>query len=90
LQDYRLDGLRLDMTAFIRNADGDGDPGRDIADGWQLLQAINADVAASQSWKIVTAEDMQGDDCITRPEAEGAQASPLSGTPTSCGSCARP
>lgn len=81
LQDYRLDGLRLDMTAFIRNADGGSDPARDIPDGWQLLQEINADVAAAQPWKIVAAEDMQGNDWITRPAADGGAGFPTQWDP---------
>ncbi|MBV8527182.1 MAG: alpha amylase C-terminal domain-containing protein [Candidatus Dormibacteraeota bacterium] len=73
LEDYRLDGLRLDATAFIRNTGGDGDPSQDIPDGWRLLQEINDAVDGSQPWKLVIAEDMQGDGWITRPSgAEGA------------------
>jgi 1,4-alpha-glucan branching enzyme len=73
LQDYRLDGLRLDATAVIRNVYGDGDPAWDIPEGWQLLQQINDAVDGSQPWKIVIAEDMQDNDWITRPvPAQGA------------------
>jgi 1,4-alpha-glucan branching enzyme len=73
LQDYRLDGLRLDATAFIRNIEGDGDPSADIPEGRELLQQINDAVDGSQPWKIVIAEDMQNDDWITRPApAQGA------------------
>jgi len=71
LQDYRLDGLRLDATAYIRNTDGDGDPTADIPDGWLLLQQVNDAIAAAQPWKVTIAEDMQGDDWITRPTAAG-------------------
>lgn len=81
LRDYRLDGLRLDMTAYIRNADGGSDPARDIADGWRLLQEINADVVADQPWKIVAAEDMQGNDWITRPAADGGAGFPTQWDP---------
>jgi len=73
LQDYRLDGLRLDATAVIRNVYGGGDPAWDIPEGWQLLQQINDAVDGSQPWKIVIAEDMQDNDWITRPvPAQGA------------------
>jgi 1,4-alpha-glucan branching enzyme len=67
LQDYRLDGLRLDATAYVRNSGGDGDPSLDIPDGWLLLQELNDRVDAAQPWKLVVAEDMQGNDWITRP-----------------------
>src|SRR5579859_1479431 len=69
LQDYRLDGLRLDATAYVRNVGGNGDPSLDIPDGWGLLQQINDAVDGSQPWKIVIAEDMQGNGSITRPTA---------------------
>jgi 1,4-alpha-glucan branching enzyme len=73
LRDYRLDGLRLDATAFIRNINGDGDPAWDIPEGWQLLQQINDAVDGSQPWKIVIAEDMQNNDWVTRSaSAQGA------------------
>jgi 1,4-alpha-glucan branching enzyme len=73
LQDYRLDGLRLDATAFIRNVFGDSDPAWDIPEGWELLQQINGAVDGSQPWKIIIAEDMQDNDWITRPaQAQGA------------------
>jgi 1,4-alpha-glucan branching enzyme len=71
LEDYRIDGLRLDATAYIRNATGGTDPGQDIADGWLLLQEINDDIASAQPWKITIAEDMRGNDWITRPTASG-------------------
>jgi 1,4-alpha-glucan branching enzyme len=67
LRDYRLDGLRLDATGFIRNVAGDGDPSQDIPEGWLLLQQMNDAVDGSQPWKIMIAEDMQGNDWITRP-----------------------
>jgi len=81
LRDYRLDGLRLDATAYVRNADGDGDPARDIADGWRLLQEINDDVAANQPWKIAAAEDMQGNQWITRPTSDGGAGFPTQWDP---------
>jgi 1,4-alpha-glucan branching enzyme len=68
---YRLDGLRLDATAYIRNVTGGSDPAQDIPDGWRLLQAINDDTAAAQPWKIRIAEDMRNDEWITKPTAEG-------------------
>src|SRR5579859_240062 len=70
LQEYRLDGLRLDATAYVRNIGGDGDPSLDIPDGWGLLQQINDAIDGSQPWKIVIAEDMQGNDSITGPTGE--------------------
>ncbi|MGI8804007.1 MAG: alpha-amylase family glycosyl hydrolase [Solirubrobacteraceae bacterium] len=71
LDHYRLDGLRFDATAAIRNIDGGGDPSEDIPDGWRLLADINDDVNARESWKLTIAEDMQNNDWLTRATAGG-------------------
>ncbi|MGH3546995.1 MAG: alpha-amylase family glycosyl hydrolase [Pseudonocardiaceae bacterium] len=78
---YRLDGLRLDATAAIRNATGGSDPGQDIPDGWRLLQTINDDVATAQPWKIRIAEDMRNNEWVTKPTAEGGAGFPAQWDP---------
>jgi len=41
LSEYRLDGLRVDSTIYMRNTEGrDNDPAHDIPDAWYLLQDI--------------------------------------------------
>ena len=67
LDEYRMDGLRFDATAYIRNIDGDGDPSRDIPEAWALLQTINDQLTAAHPAKITIAEDNQSNDWITRP-----------------------
>lgn len=89
LRDYRLDGLRLDATAYIRNIVWDGDPSQDIPDGWQLLEQINDAIDGSQPWKITIAEDMQDNDWITRPTAAQGPGSTPSGIRASCSRCVR-
>ncbi len=66
LEEYRMDGLRLDSVVNIRKANG-----TDIPDGWSLLQWINDEVSARQPWKIRIAEDLQGNDWITKPTVTG-------------------
>jgi 1,4-alpha-glucan branching enzyme len=61
LHKYRLDGLRLDSVSNIRSA-----AGRDLPDGWSLLQWIHDDLRASQPWKITVAEDLQNNEWITK------------------------
>jgi 1,4-alpha-glucan branching enzyme len=62
------DGLRWDMTAYIRNWNGrNNDPAGDIADGWSLMQEINAEIAAIVPTAVRMAEDMQDNEWITRP-----------------------
>ncbi len=74
LQEFQVDGLRLDATAYIRNVYGNNnDPANDLAGGWHLLQWINNDLryAIGQPWKITIAEDLQGNDWITRCTGAG-------------------
>jgi 1,4-alpha-glucan branching enzyme len=66
LNDYRVDGLRWDSTVNIRTG-----AGRDIAEGWGLLQRVNDAVDHSQPWKIMIAEDLQSNDWITRGTGGG-------------------
>lgn len=71
LQEYHVDGLRLDMTLFMRNVHGNSDPRGDLPDGWSLVQWINREVRERFPGRITIAEDLQTDDRITKPENEG-------------------
>jgi 1,4-alpha-glucan branching enzyme len=73
LQDYRVDGLRMDAIAFIRNVHGEEDPGADLPDGWSLMRWINEEIDQTMPWKITIAEDMRGKEAITAPVAQGGQ-----------------
>ena len=66
LHKYRIDGLRLDSVVNIRRVDG-----RDLPDGWRLLQWINDEIRTAQPWKITVAEDLQNDEWITKDTAAG-------------------
>jgi|GEM_PF-138203 len=74
LREFRIDGLRWDATAYIRNVDGnDGSPSGDIGDGWTLMQEITSETDAAQPWKLHIAEDLRANEWITREaEAGGA------------------
>jgi 1,4-alpha-glucan branching enzyme len=72
LEEFRLDGLRWDATAYVRNVNGnDGDPAHDLADGWSLMQAINAETDARQPWKLHVAEDLRGNGWLVRATGDG-------------------
>lgn len=66
LEEYRIDGLRWDATAYIRNVYGrNDDPGSDIGDGWHLMQWVNNEIDARQPWKISIAEDLRNNPWLT-------------------------
>jgi 1,4-alpha-glucan branching enzyme len=61
LNKYRLDGLRFDSVSNIRGVDG-----RDLPDGWSILQWIHNEIRSMQPWKITIAEDLQNNEWITK------------------------
>jgi len=71
LEEFHLDGLRLDMTLYMRNVHGNGDPGADIPDGWSLAQWINEEVQQKFPSAIVIAEDLHNNDWLTKSVGAG-------------------
>ncbi len=67
LTDYRLDGLRIDSTIYMRNTEGhDNDPPHDIPDAWYLLQDIVNLAHKVNPRAIVIAEDCANSAFITK------------------------
>jgi 1,4-alpha-glucan branching enzyme len=54
-----LDGLRFDMTLYIRNVRGDEGEGDALAEGWSLLRWINEEVEDRFPGRITIAEDLR-------------------------------
>ncbi|SFJ11019.1 alpha-amylase family glycosyl hydrolase [Albimonas pacifica] len=72
LADYGVDGLRFDMTLYIRTISGDEhSEGDQIPDGWSLMQEITAAMAERFPGRIAIAEDLRRCAAITGPVAEG-------------------
>ncbi|WP_373650039.1 MULTISPECIES: alpha-amylase family glycosyl hydrolase [unclassified Schlesneria] len=71
LEDFHLDGLRYDMTLFIRTVRGDSDPQAELPDGWNLIQGMNGAIRAKYPAKLLIAEDLQNNDWLTKDPAEG-------------------
>jgi 1,4-alpha-glucan branching enzyme len=72
MKDCHLDGLRVDSTIFIRNVKGrNNDPGNDLGDGWGLLQAITELSKEINPNSITIAEDVSGNEYITKKMEEG-------------------
>jgi len=69
LNEYRVDGLRYDMTAYIRQVDVMSESS--IAEGWGLMQWINGDVASRFPGKLLVAEDLQSNEYLTRRAESG-------------------
>ncbi len=69
LHDYHVDGLRLDMTPYIRSVNGSG---IDLPDGWDLMRWINLSIREQYPGRIAIAEDMQADPRISQVEGHGA------------------
>lgn len=71
LEEYHIDGLRWDATAYIRNLDGSSDPANDIPEGWELTRWINSEIKARQPWKISIAEDLRRSEWLTKDLGAG-------------------
>ena len=71
LQDYHCDGLRWDSTINIRNVYGNNnDPSNDIPAGWELMRLINDEMASRFPNRLMIAEDLQGNEAITKPSSQ--------------------
>lgn len=68
LEEFQIDGLRLDATAYIRSVNGFADG---LPDGWNLMQWINREVNTRQPWKLMIAEDLRENEWITKPAEQG-------------------
>jgi 1,4-alpha-glucan branching enzyme len=72
LEEYHVDGLRFDMTLYIRNVRGnEHDPGDSLADGWGLMRWINDEVRRQFPGRITIAEDLRSNAAITRDDGAG-------------------
>src|SRR5205823_1842481 len=66
LEEYRMDGLRWDSTKNIRTAGG-----RNDVEGWQLMQRVNDAKGGAQPWKLMIAEDLDGNEWLTKRTGAG-------------------
>ncbi len=68
LDEFRLDGHRLDGTKYIRKVDQFGP---DIPEGWSLLQWVNDSVNAGNVGKISICEDLDNNEWLTKSTGAG-------------------
>jgi 1,4-alpha-glucan branching enzyme len=72
LTEYRVDGLRIDSTIYMRNTKGpEGDTSHDIGDAWSLLQEMTSLAHKINPAALIVAEDSSGSEYVTKPVAEG-------------------
>ncbi len=69
LESFHLDGLRYDMTPYMRSVDATS---TDIPEGWSLCRWINTEVRAKYPRKILIAEDLHSLSAISSTGPEGA------------------
>jgi 1,4-alpha-glucan branching enzyme len=74
LSEYKLDGLRIDSTIYMRNTEGtDGDSAHDIPEAWSLMQEITHLAHQLNPSALVIAEDAASSPDITNGrDANGA------------------
>lgn len=65
LEEYHIDGLRMDMIPYMRNVNADGNLSNDLQEGYSLIQWINTEIKSRYSNKFIVAEDLHNLACIT-------------------------
>ncbi len=68
LEEFWIDGLRVDGTKYIRSIP---ETGVELADGWSWMMWLNETVNDRQPWKMLVAEDFGDNDWITKGTEEG-------------------
>ena len=69
LRDYHVDGLRFDMTPYMRSVNAGT---LDLPDGWSLQSWINRWIREQFPDAITIAEDLHGEPLVTSTAPEGA------------------
>ena len=69
LEEYRVDGLRLDMTAYMRTVEGNENTS--IPDGWNTIKWLNNQVAEHFPGHITIAEDLRNNNYLTLDQSLG-------------------
>lgn len=74
LNEYMIDGLRVDSTIYMRNTRGpEGDKSTEIPEAWSLLQEMTTLAHKVNPHSLMVAEDSSVNDFMTKPvEAGGA------------------
>lgn len=68
LRDYHADGLRLDMTPYMRTVDG---ASGEIPEGWTMMHDVGRVVREEFPGKVVIAEDLHNNPAVSSTEPGG-------------------
>lgn len=71
IEEFHVDGLRMDMVPYIRHVNGDENPEGMLQDGYSLIRWINGEIREKYPHKFTVAEDLHGLDLITAPVQQG-------------------
>jgi 1,4-alpha-glucan branching enzyme len=72
LEEFNVDGLRFDMTKYIRDCQGsDYSPETEIPEGWSLLQWLNDEIAQHFPGRLTIAEDLGKNAWLTKTVGAG-------------------
>ena len=69
VEEYHVDGLRMDMTLYVRSVRADGEP--NLPDGWSLLQWVNGEIREKHPNTLTIAEDLQKSEWLTKTVGGG-------------------
>lgn len=70
--EFKVDGLRIDSTIYMRNIDGNNDNhALDIPEAWSLLAEINDLARKINPGALMIAEDNSSNDGIVKPTNQG-------------------
>nr|WP_269779626.1 alpha-amylase family glycosyl hydrolase [Propioniciclava soli] len=69
LREYHMDGLRLDMTPYMRSVDGTE---FNLPEGWSLMRWLSETMREEFPGRIIIAEDLHGDASVTSLAEGGA------------------
>lgn len=72
IEEFHVDGLRADMTTYIRTVNGSDDSS--IPAGWRMLASINGEVRQRHPGVVTIAEDLHSNEGITLSDLEGGAA----------------
>lgn len=72
MTEFKIDGLRVDSTIYMRNINGRSDqPENDIADAWSLMTEINDLAHKINPHALMIAEDNSSTDMMVAPISKG-------------------